>query len=177
MAEKKTTRRGFVGLLVLAYSSIALYVGGSLLAFLRFLFPYAIYEPPQKFKVGTPEDYPVGTITLITGRGLWIGSYAEGFAGIIAKCTHLGCKPNWFPLKSGPFGRGIFECPCHGSKYDKYARNFAGPAPAPMRRATLSLSPDGRIEVDKTSVLEPKVKMEDGKELDETKLEAFFLKI
>ena len=46
-----------------------------------------------------------------------------------------------------------------------------------MRRATLSLSPDGRIEVDKTTVLEPKVKLEDGKELDETKLEEFFLKI
>ena len=177
MQDKETSRRGFIGLLVIAYSSIALYIGGALVSFLRFLFPYAIYEPPQKFKVGKPEDYPIGTITLITGRGLWIGSYSEWFAGLIAKCTHLGCKPNWFPLKDGPLGQGIFECPCHGSKYDKYARNFAGPAPFPLRRAKLSLAPDGRLEVDKTEVLEPKVKMQDGIEIDETKMEDFFLKI
>ncbi len=173
---EKTNRRGFIGLLVLGYSSVALYVGGSLLSFLKFLFPNATYEPPQKFKAGAPSVYPEGSITFLTGRGVWIGHYPEGYAALIAKCTHLGCKPNWHPeLVHEVFGAGLFECPCHGSKYDRYARNFYGPAPYPLLRANLSLAPDGRLEVDKSDTLSPKVKIVAGQEIDETKDPAFFL--
>ena len=169
-------RRGFIGLLVLGYATLALYLGGSLLSFLRFLFPNATYEPPQRFKAARPSDYPMGSITFLKGRGVWIGHYAEGFAAIIAKCTHLGCKPNWHPnLVHEVFGAGLFECPCHGSKYDRYARNFYGPAPYPMLRATLSLGTDGRLEVDKSNPLSPKVRVEAGIEVDETKAPEFFL--
>ena len=48
---------------------------------------------------------------------------------------------------------------------------------APHAERISNLSKETPIEVDKTTVLEPKVKLEDGKELDETKLEEFFLKI
>lgn len=157
---------------------MAAYVGGSALSFLKFLFPNATYEPPQRFKVGKPEEYPLGSITFITGRQVWIGHYPEGFAAIIAVCTHLGCKPNWHPeQKHEDFGQGLFECPCHGSKYDRYARQFAGPAPFPMERATLALEPDGRILVDKTAKLKPKIKIVGGAEVDQTKLPEFFLTV
>lgn len=176
MAESDTTRRGFIGLLVLGYSGLALWVGGSALSFLKYLFPNATYEAPQKFKVDAPADYPLGSITYILGRKVWVGHYAEGFAAIIAVCTHLGCKPNWHPeRKHEVYGEGLFECPCHGSKFDRYARNFAGPAPFPLFRATLTLGPDGRLFVDKTTKLEPKVKMVGGVEVDETKEPDFFL--
>ena len=175
---EKTNRRGFIGLLVLGYATAALYIGGSLLSFLRFLFPNATYEPPQKFKAGKPSAYLRGTITFLTGRGVWIGNYPEGYTAIIAKCTHLGCKPNWHPeMVHEVFGKGLFECPCHGSKYDRYARNFYGPAPFPMLRATLGVSPEGLFEVDKSKSLSPRVKIVKGKEVDETKDAAFFLSI
>ncbi|MCH7493846.1 ubiquinol-cytochrome c reductase iron-sulfur subunit [bacterium] len=178
MAESDTTRRGFIGLLVLGYSGLALWVGGIAVSFLKFLFPNAIYEAPQKFKVDGPDDYPLGSITLILGRKVWIGHYEEGFAAIIAVCTHLGCKPNWHPERSHEvFGHGLFECPCHGSKFDRYARNFAGPAPYPLYRATLTLGPDDRLFVDKTIKLKPKVRMVEGLEVDETKAPEFFLSL
>ena len=176
MAGTETTRRGFIGLLVLGYSGLGLWLAGSAMSFLKFLFPNAIYEAPQRFKVDTPDAYPLGSITYILGRKVWIGHYPEGYAAIIAVCTHLGCKPNWHPeRKHEVFGDGLFECPCHGSKYDRYARNFAGPAPFPLRRATLTLGLDGRLFVDKTVKLEPIVKVVGGLEIDETKEPDFFL--
>jgi cytochrome b6-f complex iron-sulfur subunit len=60
---------------------------------------------------------------------------------IYAKCTHLGCTPNWVG------SAGKFKCPCHGSGFDSAGGNFEGPAPRPMDRAQVDLAPDGQIVV------------------------------
>jgi len=66
----------------------------------------------------------------------------EGIFVISAICTHLGCTPDWKPSENK------FKCPCHGSGYDPEGVNFEGPAPRPMDRAHVELSPEGQIEVD-----------------------------
>jgi ubiquinol-cytochrome c reductase iron-sulfur subunit len=44
-------------------------------------------------------------------------------------CTHLGCVPTY--LSMGADERGIYFCPCHGSKFDLAGRVFKNvPAPA-----------------------------------------------
>lgn len=48
------------------------------------------------------------------------------------RCTHLGCRPNWNPL------RNLFECPCHGSEFDVEGTVKRGPAGLPMARLTVS---------------------------------------
>jgi cytochrome b6-f complex iron-sulfur subunit len=61
---------------------------------------------------------------------------------IYARCTHLGCTPDWKPSENK------FKCPCHGSGYDSEGINFEGPAPRPMDRAHVEKSADGQILVD-----------------------------
>jgi cytochrome b6-f complex iron-sulfur subunit len=66
--------------------------------------------------------------------------------GIIAayrKCTHLGCTV--------PFNaeRDLFECPCHGSRYDKHtAVVLRTPAPKPLQLFHIAASPSGALIVD-----------------------------
>jgi cytochrome b6-f complex iron-sulfur subunit len=66
--------------------------------------------------------------------------------GIIAayrKCTHLGCT---VPFNSQ---KDLFECPCHGSRYDKRtAVVLKSPAPKPLQLFHISESPTGVLIVD-----------------------------
>ncbi|MDE2570734.1 MAG: ubiquinol-cytochrome c reductase iron-sulfur subunit, partial [Sphingomonadales bacterium] len=51
---------------------------------------------------------------------------------LIGICTHLGCIPEFKPVKGGiaPDWPGGYFCPCHGSRYDLAGRVFQG-VPAP----------------------------------------------
>ncbi|MEX2045994.1 MAG: Rieske 2Fe-2S domain-containing protein [Chloroflexota bacterium] len=66
--------------------------------------------------------------------------------GIIAayrKCTHLGCT---VPFSAG---NDRFECPCHGSHYDKRtAAVLRSPAPRPLDLFHISQQPNGTLIVD-----------------------------
>ncbi|HAA75915.1 TPA: hypothetical protein DCE37_12435, partial [Candidatus Latescibacteria bacterium] len=55
-----TTRRGFFTWLTLAWLSFGGASAAALAAFGRFLFPNVLFEPPQSFKIGFPEDYDIG---------------------------------------------------------------------------------------------------------------------
>jgi cytochrome b6-f complex iron-sulfur subunit len=55
-------------------------------------------------------------------------------------CTHLGCPVSWTPIGDG----GTFNCPCHGSVFDKIGRRIAGPASLPLYKHTFSLK-DGAL--------------------------------
>jgi len=123
-------------------------VGASLLAVLRYFLPNVTYDPPSVFKIGKPEEYAAGVVderwkkkhriwvirdTLTQGGGLFV---------IFARCTHLGCTPNWLE------GQGKFKCPCHGSGFRRAGINFEGPAPRPLERCRVALAEDGQIQVD-----------------------------
>ncbi len=46
-------------------------------------------------------------------------------------CTHLGCPVAW---AAGGAGSGTFNCPCHGSVFNKEGQRIAGPAPSPLHQ-------------------------------------------
>jgi len=51
------------------------------------------------------------------------------------KCPHLGCTVPWRPddpSMDSIAPKGRFNCPCHGSIYDRYGQIITGPAPRPM---------------------------------------------
>ena len=73
---------------------------------------------------------------------IWVDRTPDRLFVIYARCTHLGCTPDWKPSENK------FKCPCHGSGYDSEGINFEGPAPRPMDRAKVDLAPDGQIIVD-----------------------------
>jgi len=123
------------------------FLGTNFFMFLRFFFPRTLFEPKTVFRIGYPSDFGFGVDTKFQkDYRIWVVRNAEGLFVIYARCTHLGCTPDW---KSG---ENKFKCPCHGSGYDTEGVNFEGPAPRPLDRAKVELDAEGQIVVD-TSVL------------------------
>ena len=135
--EINTSRRRIV------WACIWGYLGVNFLMFLRFFFPRALYEPNTVFTIGYPADFNLGIDQrfLMTNRS-WVVREPDRIFVIYAKCTHLGCTPEWKSAENK------FKCPCHGSGYDSEGVNFEGPAPRPMDRAFIHLDPTGKIVVD-----------------------------
>jgi cytochrome b6-f complex iron-sulfur subunit len=111
--------------------------------FLRFFFPRTLFEPSTRFRIGQPADFPLGVDERFKqSHRVWVVRTPDRLFVISAKCTHLGCTPNWIESENK------FKCPCHGSGYDMEGRNFEGPAPRPMDRAYVELDAEGQVVVD-----------------------------
>jgi cytochrome b6-f complex iron-sulfur subunit len=125
-------------------------VWGSLFGFIavvgaaitRFFLPRAIFEPSSIFRIGFPGDYALGVDTKWQQQyRIWVVRNSERLFVIYARCTHLGCTPDWKASENK------FKCPCHGSGYDSEGVNFEGPAPRPMDRAEIKLDAEGQLVV------------------------------
>jgi cytochrome b6-f complex iron-sulfur subunit len=66
------------------------------------------------------------------------------------RCPHLGCRPN--PCLKNFW----FECPCHGSRYDRLGIKAAGakygPAPRSMDRFSATVGSDGTLTLDTSKI-------------------------
>ncbi len=130
-------RRRFV------WTAVAAFLMAWFIAFFRFFLPRTLFEPATSFKIGYPADYGLGVDTKWQQKyRIWVDRTPDRMFVIYARCTHLGCTPDWKPSENK------FKCPCHGSGYDSEGVNFEGPAPRPMDRAHVDIAPDGQILVD-----------------------------
>jgi cytochrome b6-f complex iron-sulfur subunit len=130
-------------------SSIGIAGSAVLSAFsnLVFIKPRATYGQPQRFNIGKPDEYPSGTRIALGERSVCIVREGDNIAAISTTCTHLGCIV-------GISDTG-FACPCHGSRFDQDGNVTGGPAPKALPWYKVSLAPNGEIEVDKDSEVEP----------------------
>ena len=136
--ELRTQRRKFVSLMFTGF--VFAMVGATL----KFFFPRVLFEPKTKFRIGTPAEYGFGVDTRWQStQRIWVVKNAEGLFVILAKCTHLGCTPDWKGAENK------FKCPCHGSGFTKEGINFEGPAPRPLDRCFVEMDAEGQIVVDK----------------------------
>jgi cytochrome b6-f complex iron-sulfur subunit len=142
------SRRGFLSVLGVAWTSFAAACGAGAIATTRFMFPNVLFEPPQQFKAGLPSDFQVGTVDqrFKESFGVFIVRDEKGIYVLRAVCTHLGCTPNWLEAENK------FKCPCHGSGFYRSGINYEGPAPRPLERYRVVLADDGQILVDKTKI-------------------------
>lgn len=140
------SRRHFLELLGIgAVGATAL---GGLLLGANYLSPNVVKEPPTRFKIGLPEYYPPGSVTVNKEQRVFIVRAKAGyFYALSAVCTHLGCIANWKAEE------GIVACPCHGSKFDKEGNVIAGPAPRALPRFAMSLDDQGTLVVDKSVIV------------------------
>lgn len=61
------------------------------------------------------------------------GLVAEGLMALYQRCVHLGCKVPYCITSQW------FECPCHGSKYNKAGEYKLGPAPRSLDRFPITV--------------------------------------
>ena len=133
LGERLKSRRKLI------WASICAFLAVDFLMFLRFFFPRTLFEPSSRFRIGYPSDFGPGVDERFKqSHRVWVVRRPDRLFVVYAKCTHLGCTPNWIESENK------FKCPCHGSGYDMEGRNFEGPAPRPMdRKLRNSLSASG----------------------------------
>jgi len=143
----EVSRRGLLSWLSFGWATFAAASAGLMGAMGRFMFPNVLYEPPQEFKAGFPDEFSIGMVDLRfkASYGVWIVRNSEGFYALSTTCTHLGCTPNWLAADEK------FKCPCHGSGFVKTGINIEGPAPRPLERYKIALAEDGQIQIDKNT--------------------------
>jgi len=88
-------------------------------------------------------EYPIDAIS--KAEKLYKGAVLDGMkGGIVAlyqKCPHLGCRvPNCLSSQ-------WFECPCHGSQYNRVGEKKGGPAPRGMDRFGVTIT-NGNVVID-----------------------------
>ena len=133
----------------MVWASITGFLITCFLMFLRFFLPRSIFEPSSVFRIGSPNDYALGVDTKWQQQyRIWVTRTSDRLFVIYARCTHLGCTPDWKASENK------FKCPCHGSGYDSEGVNFEGPAPRPMDRAKVELDAEGQIVVDLSTLYE-----------------------
>ncbi|MBI4848543.1 MAG: ubiquinol-cytochrome c reductase iron-sulfur subunit [Nitrospirae bacterium] len=132
------SRRDFLGLAGIGVAIAASFT--AIAGIFRMTKATVHYEESRKFKIGMPAEFPVGTIKKLDDKKVFVFADTEGLYAISCICTHLGCIVS--PTEWG------FQCPCHGSKYNKDGKVIGGPAPRPLPWLEVSLHEDGNLVVD-----------------------------
>jgi cytochrome b6-f complex iron-sulfur subunit len=102
-----------------------------------------------------PQRFPNGGISVLAwdpSNSSAMRAYGEEHAilddtrGLMAvnsqACPHLGCAVPWCQTSQW------FECPCHGSRYNRYGEWTGGPAPRGLDRFVSFVDEDGQFVVD-----------------------------
>lgn len=145
LQDEGPSRRGFLDKLALASLGVAAIGGVRVL--IGFLSPSVLFEPPSRFRAGTPDLYPTDSVTYIPEQQVYIVRSQQGLWALSAICTHLGCITQWKP------DANMIACPCHGSKFRPTGNKIEGPAPRPLSRLSLTLTADGELMVDKSETV------------------------
>jgi cytochrome b6-f complex iron-sulfur subunit len=102
-----------------------------------------------KVRTVPPEAVPeTGAIEVPQARAYLVRIEGEIHA-LSEKCTHLGCRVPFCNTSSQ------FECPCHGSVFNRAGDYRAGPAPRGMDQYPIEIGEeDGLIYIDTGQVVE-----------------------
>ncbi len=94
-----------------------------------------------KVKTVSPDQVPANTVLEIPEARAYLTKINGEVVALSEKCTHLGCRV--------PFcdSSGQFECPCHGTVFNRAGDHKTGPAPRGMDMYKVEIV-DGVIEID-----------------------------
>lgn len=90
---------------------------------------YVVRYPTEAVDAAKKAGYPSAILP----------SLEEGFVVEYQKCPHLGCRVPWCSSSQW------FECPCHGSKYNRVGEKRDGPAPRGMSLVAAEVSGDNLV--------------------------------
>jgi len=146
--ERGISRRKIIGYGWIAATAVIVgeLIGGTL----AFLWPKVRGEKAEKLLIaGKVDDLPEGKMTIFRKEKVFINRTDRGFLALSAICTHLRCVVRWTEPKK------VFECPCHGAKFNAVGEVLEGPPPRPMDRYPIEIVED-KIVVDTTKAIQRK---------------------
>lgn len=77
------------------------------------------------------DDLAPGQGGIVRHQGRTVAAWRDDSGALrtfSANCTHLGCLVSWDPLEQ------VWQCPCHGSVFDREGRVMHGPAVRDLKR-------------------------------------------
>ncbi len=156
MKESEPSRRRFLARVVVALNALVAMVvatpaAGYLLSPLlrRKSNQWVAIGRSSKFVTGIPQrvtyeyDDEAGYSAERTRRVAFVGRSEDELIVLSPVCIHMGCNVAFYDTSS------LFECPCHGGKYDMSGRVVEGPPPEPLRRFKTRVR-DGNLEIQVT---------------------------
>ena len=81
------------------------------------------------------------TVIEVPAARAYLTTVNDEVVALSVKCTHLGCRV--------PFceSSGMFECPCHGSVFNRAGDYLTGPSPRGMDRYPVEEAEDGFLYI------------------------------
>lgn len=107
----------------------------------------SIQNDRQPFYYGAGRLYLVAYDPSQDKEGLYEGMVDGGLMALYQRCVHLGCRVPFCEQSQW------FECPCHGSKYNRAGEYRDGPAPRGLDRFRVRIEEDN-VTVDTSQILE-----------------------
>lgn len=94
--------------------------------------------------------YPAGSIKKAEAAysAPELAGMRAGLVALYQKCPHLGCRVPQCVTSQW------FECPCHGSQYNRVGEKRGGPAPRGMDRFAMSVNGDDMFVVDTGTIIQ-----------------------
>ena len=96
-------------------------------------------ESFSRLKIGHIDDYPINEFSFIPENKIYLFRGRRQIRVLSGVCTHLGCT-----IKNTDQG---FDCPCHGSHFDKTGKACSGPASRSLDRLNVEVNKQGLITV------------------------------
>jgi cytochrome b6-f complex iron-sulfur subunit len=88
------------------------------------------------------EAVPDSEVLAVSAARSYLTRINGDVVALYWKCSHLGCRVPWCETS------GQFECPCHGSVFNRAGDYRAGPAPRGMDRFPVEIGEDGLVYID-----------------------------
>lgn len=93
----------------------------------------------SKILVGAPGGFPEGEVRYFSNGRFYLVNLEGQFRALYQKCPHLGCRVPYCESS------GRFECPCHGSVFNKKGEYLKGPSPRGMDEFAVVEGDEGLI--------------------------------
>ncbi|MEK6776843.1 MAG: Rieske (2Fe-2S) protein [bacterium] len=95
---------------------------------------------PTRFMAGLWDEFPRGSV--VRKRSIFVVHDQNGIYALKGSCPHLGCGFRWIQEKE------YFECPCHGSRFERSGHLISGPAGKPLQHVLLTKNMKNEIIAD-----------------------------
>ena len=110
-----------------------------------------VYNPEGRFYLNPYPKEAVAKAKNIASYSALIPGMEAGVIAIYQKCVHLGCRVPWCASSQW------FECPCHGSQYNRVGEKKGGPAPRGCDHFAISIDGSDVVVDTATTITGPPI--------------------